>query len=104
MSHRRPSSFRRRFGGRLRALRYEAKLTQEALAEALDVSKGQISQYESGIAVPSLDKLTALASRLSVEVFELFLLDVREPRAALAEAVRRGDRAAAVEAIQKLVP
>ena len=42
---------------KLVALRKEKGLTQSAVAEKLDVSRQAISRWESGIALPSTDKV-----------------------------------------------
>ena len=43
-------------------LRRQRGLSQEQLAEALDVSRQAISKWENGAAVPELDKLQAIAA------------------------------------------
>lgn len=47
-------------------LRKGCDLTQEQLAEKLNVSRQSISKWESGQAVPELDKLLALSSLFDV--------------------------------------
>lgn len=47
-------------------LRKAHNLTQEQLAEKLDVSRQSISKWESGQAVPEVDKLTALSGIFNV--------------------------------------
>lgn len=54
------------FGRRLRELRKERGLTQEALAEAADLSGNYISDLELGRKVPSLTILVRLAQALGV--------------------------------------
>lgn len=73
------------FGARLRTLREQAGLTQEALAWDCEVSKGFLSRVESGRAAASLDTAIRLADRLGLELFELFLVEPRGPRAEHAE-------------------
>ena len=46
---------------RLKQLRIEANISQAEVAEALDISKTIISQYESGQRIPSLEKLVRLS-------------------------------------------
>ncbi len=48
-------------GSRLKELRKEKKLTQKVVAEALDISKPVLSQYESDQRVPSVGRLISLA-------------------------------------------
>ena len=54
------------FGRRLRELRKERGLTQEALAEAADLSGNYISELELGQKVPSLTILVRLSQALEV--------------------------------------
>ena len=54
------------FGRRLRELRKERGLTQEALAEAADLSGNYISDLELGRKVPSLTILVRISQALSV--------------------------------------
>ena len=54
------------FGRRLRELRKEHGLTQEALAEAADLSGNYISELELGLKVPSLTILVRLSQALDV--------------------------------------
>lgn len=49
-------------------LRKAHNLTQEQLAEKLDVSRQSVSKWESGQAVPEVDKLTALSEVFSVTI------------------------------------
>ena len=55
----------------IRSLRRQRGLSQEELAEALDVSRQAISKWENGAAVPDLDKLQALASYFGITLDEL---------------------------------
>jgi transcriptional regulator with XRE-family HTH domain len=62
----------KQFGSRLRSLRQERGLTQQALAEASDLSVGMISMLERRQRTPHLGSLEALAKALDVEVSDLF--------------------------------
>ena len=55
----------------LQRLRRQAGLSQEALAEKLGVSRQAVSKWESGAAVPELDKLTELAHIFHIRLDEL---------------------------------
>ena len=57
-------------GEKIRDCRREMHLTQQALAEGI-VTRNMLSQIENGTAQPSLDTLTAFASRLDVPVGRL---------------------------------
>lgn len=54
------------FAQRLRRLRKSRNLTQEALAEILDVSKSCISQYERTLSMPGPDILCHLSQYFGV--------------------------------------
>lgn len=58
-------------GQRIKQIRKERNLTQETLAERLDVSIGYISQIERGVTKISLDLLGAVSSILQCDVAEL---------------------------------
>ena len=53
-------------GSRIQKLRINNGLTQEQLAERLDISRQSVSKWESGQAVPELDKIVALS-----DIFEV---------------------------------
>ena len=55
-------------GERIKAQRVKNKMTQENLAERLDVSIGYISQVERGITKISLDLLGKISSILNTDV------------------------------------
>lgn len=61
------------FGRRLRELRYEAGLTQEALAEASTLHRSFIGQVERGIRNVTLRSILKLARGLGREPHELLL-------------------------------
>lgn len=56
---------------KIAALRGERKLSQGDLAEKLDVSRQSVSKWETGQAVPELDKIIRLADVFGVSVDEL---------------------------------
>lgn len=58
-------------GQRIRALRIEKALSQEALAEASGLDRTYVSGVERGVRNPSLESLNALASGLQVTLSEL---------------------------------
>lgn len=61
------------FGRRLRELRKDRGLTQEALAEAADLSGNYISDLELGLKVPSLTILVRLSQALDVATPDLLI-------------------------------
>ena len=64
-------------GRRIQELRRGQRLSQEKLAEQMEVSRQAISKWESGAAIPEVDKLIQLARFFGVTVDEL--LGVRPP-------------------------
>lgn len=63
---------RRAFGGRLRALREAAGLTQEALGEAAGVDRKTINRIEGGRHSPHVDQVLLIAAALRARPRELF--------------------------------
>jgi transcriptional regulator with XRE-family HTH domain len=59
------------FGRRLRELRLERGLTQNALAQIVETSKPFISDMERGVKVPSLTMILRLAEALDCRVYDL---------------------------------
>jgi transcriptional regulator with XRE-family HTH domain len=59
------------FPERLQAIRKEKGLTQEGLANLVDLTKLQIYRYERGASQPTLDVLKRLAIALTVSIDEL---------------------------------
>lgn len=58
-------------GSLLRELRKEKKLTQEQLAEKLNVARRTVSRWETGSNLPDLDVLIELADFYEVDIREL---------------------------------
>ena len=61
-----------RFGNRLRQLRKVSNLTQEELAEKVEVSVDFIGLIERGLRGPSFDTLYKLSKTLAVDLSEFF--------------------------------
>ena len=59
-------------GAKIKGRRKELGLSQEKLAEALDVSYQQVQRYESGVNMLSAEKLQAVATSLDVPVGYFF--------------------------------
>lgn len=66
------------FGRRLRELRQSRNLTQEALAEAADLSGNYISDLELGLKVPSLTIIVRLSQALDMAASDLLTAFTRE--------------------------
>lgn len=60
-----------RIGAFIKALRKENKMTQEQLAEYLNVSNRSVSRWENGYNLPDLDVLVTLADYFHVDIREL---------------------------------
>lgn len=56
-------------------IRAEKKFTQKSLANALNVSKGAITSYETGTRVPPIDKLEEMARLFNIKISDFFLED-----------------------------
>lgn len=67
--------FKIRFGKHLKQLRRTHGLTQDQLAERLDVSKDTIKNYEKGRYGPEFVRLPAIARALGVAVRDLFAFE-----------------------------
>ena len=76
-----------RTAGRVRQARRDKGLTQEQLAETLDVATETVSRYEAGRLLPSLPMLYRMADALGVDVESLVRRGPAGPRSAEAELV-----------------
>jgi transcriptional regulator with XRE-family HTH domain len=65
------SALARRLGQNIACYRRRAKLTQEQLAEAIQVETLTVSRYERGTALPSLVTLETLSVLLRISVTDL---------------------------------
>ena len=59
------------FAENLKQLRKEKQLSQEELAEILDVSRQAVSKWEQGIGYPEVEKLLLLSRKLNVSLDRL---------------------------------
>jgi transcriptional regulator with XRE-family HTH domain len=64
-----------KFGKRLKKLRKRSGLTQEKLAEEMNLTVESISNIERGIHGPKFDNLEKIANILKIKVEELFQFD-----------------------------
>lgn len=83
-------------GKRIKELRKAANLTQERLAELIDIETGSLSGIESGRHFPSLTTLEKIANHLDVELKALFdfkhLISVEEMKASIIQNIDKIDR------------
>ena len=70
------------FGERLQAARKSCGMTQEELAEQLQVSRQAVSKWESGRGYPELEKLLYICSRCGTTMDELFVDELPKRTAA----------------------
>lgn len=56
------------FGDNLKLIRKERGITQEQLAEMLDVSRQAVSKWEAGNGYPETDKLVTISKKLNVSL------------------------------------
>ena len=70
-------------GARIQRTRKSKKLTQENLAEMLDVSVGYVSQIERGITKANLEMLSTISNLLECDICFLLSGTVREQTAYL---------------------
>ncbi|MCU7837190.1 MAG: helix-turn-helix domain-containing protein [gamma proteobacterium symbiont of Taylorina sp.] len=61
-----------KFGKRLKYLRKEAGLTQEKLADKINISLDSVSNIERGIQNPKLDTLEKIAKAFNIKLKDLF--------------------------------
>ena len=73
------------FSEKLYELRKRRGLSQEELAEALDVSRQAISKWESGRALPETGKLLTVSEYFGVSLDELMKEDTQTPQPAARE-------------------
>lgn len=62
---------RKAVGNRIRAARRAKKLTQEQLAELVNLSPSHVGVIERGVKAPNLDTFVAIANALDVSADEL---------------------------------
>ena len=64
------------FASNLQKLRKEKNMSQEALAEKLDVTRQSVSKWESGVTYPEMDKLISICKIFNVDMDTLVNGDV----------------------------
>ena len=66
------------FAENLKQLRKEKQLSQEELAQMLDVSRQAVSKWEQGIGYPEVEKLLLLSSKLNISLDSLMATEVTQ--------------------------
>lgn len=70
----------RDIGSRIRAVRLDQKMTQEQLAEAVEVGVTHISHIETGNSIPSLQVMIDIINALGCSADELLCIEVEQAR------------------------
>ena len=78
------------FGEKLQKLRARAGLSQDQLAELLDVSRQAVSKWERDEAMPEAEKLVRISRQFGVSTDYLLLEELEEPETASAPAPAAG--------------
>ena len=68
-------TLKQKLGQKIQKLRKERKITQEKLAELVGIDPKNISRIEIGSNYPTADTLSAIATALNVEIYELFVFN-----------------------------
>ena len=66
------------FSENLKKIRKENNLSQEELAEELNVSRQSISKWESAQAYPEMDKIITICNKFNVNIDDLLYKDIKE--------------------------
>ena len=66
------------FAENLKQLRKEKQLSQEELAEILDVSRQAVSKWEQGTGYPEVEKLLLLSNKLNVSLDSLMSTEIAQ--------------------------
>lgn len=97
-------------GEKIKELRSAKKMTQEALAQNLNVTVSAVSQWESGKTMPDISMLTPLCHMFSVSADDLLGIRIGEQDAVLSETkseveklVANGDYDAAFTELRKKI-
>ena len=90
------------FGEKLQVLRQRAGMSQDALAERLDVSRQAVSRWERDETMPETDKVVALADIFGVTTDYLLRPEAERQTPPQDEPPRRGPAPAERDAISRL--
>lgn len=88
-------------GKRIRELRKARHLTQEKLAELVEIGPANISYIETGRFAPSVETLAKLSEALGVYIYELYMFEgysksIDEIKNELIEALKNDDKLASM--------
>ncbi|MHB8174164.1 MAG: helix-turn-helix domain-containing protein [Nitrospirota bacterium] len=91
------------FGSRIKHLREGKDLTQEYLAEKMDISTNYLSSIERGKENPTFDMLVKLSAALEVEMWEMFDFEHEKSPKELREALAKFSKDMDVENLRLAV-
>jgi len=66
------------FADNLRQVRKDRNISQEELAEILDVSRQAVSKWEQGVGYPEVEKLLLLSNRLNISLDSLMATEIAQ--------------------------
>lgn len=66
------------FADNLKQIRKERNMSQEDLAEIMDVSRQAVSKWEQGLGYPEVEKLLLLSSKLNISLDSLMATEIAQ--------------------------
>lgn len=75
------------FGARLKEIRTSKKLSQEQLAEIVNMESRQISRIETGSSFTTIENLSKIANALNVDISSLFCVEHKKDKNSLKKEV-----------------
>lgn len=93
-------NYKNRLGLRIKELRIANKLTQEKLAEMLDMERTNLARIESGIQFTSPENLEKFAKIFNVSPYELFNFNHQKSKEALIQEITEELNAFSLEKVQ----
>ena len=66
------------FADNLKLIRKERNMSQEDLAEIMDVSRQAVSKWEQGLGYPEVEKLLLLSSKLNISLDSLMATEIAQ--------------------------
>lgn len=77
------------FGKRIKELRKARNLTQEQLAEMLNIEPPNVSRMESGLHLPKTETIETLRRIFNVPIYELFKFEHHNSRSFLVQEIEK---------------
>lgn len=73
------SNIKKLLGQRIKDVRRSKNITQEALAEKIDIEPPSLSNIERGKFAPSIETLQKISEVLDVAPYELYMFEAKKP-------------------------